>query len=68
MLCATFAGGHTPHHQRAIINGRLRMECASFTREALADDAGFFIDEDGHVLCCLKRVDDSDGAIFLAVV
>src|ERR1700693_1201249 len=47
---AAFARRHTPHHPGAVLDRLLGMERAVLAGEALADDAGILVDEDGHQL------------------
>mmetsp|Transcript_28911 Transcript_28911/g.55158 ORF Transcript_28911/g.55158 Transcript_28911/m.55158 type:complete len:202 (+) Transcript_28911:2939-3544(+) len=46
---AAFAGGHATDHLGAVSNRLLGVECTLGPCEALADDFGIFVDEDGHV-------------------
>src|ERR1700730_6397068 len=48
MLCAAFARGHATHHVGAILNHLLRVEGAFTTREALDDEARFFVYQHAH--------------------
>src|SRR5690606_12258847 len=48
MLRAALAGAHATNHFRAIGNRLFRMERTLITREALADDLGVLVDENGH--------------------
>ncbi len=48
MLRAAFARRHARHHLRAIGNRLFGMEGAVVAGDALADDFGFLVDENGH--------------------
>jgi hypothetical protein len=48
MRGAALAGRHAADHLRAIGDGLFGMEGALRAGEALADDAGVFVDENGH--------------------
>src|SRR5215831_20430941 len=51
MCRAAFAGRGAADHFRPIGDGLLRVESALVAREALADDLGVLVDEDGHYFC-----------------
>ena len=51
MRGAALARRHAADHARAVSDRLLGMERALRAGEALADDAGVLIDEDGHGLC-----------------
>lgn len=46
MRLASFAGGHTTYHFRAICESLLDMESACLSGEALTEDLGIFVDEE----------------------
>jgi hypothetical protein len=48
MFLAATAGGDAPHQLGAVRQALLGMESALLAGEALADDAGVLVDEDGH--------------------
>src|SRR4051812_6464515 len=50
MGLAAFAGRGAANHFRPVVDRGLRMECAVLAGEALADDLGVLVDEDGHQL------------------
>src|SRR6201994_2766933 len=51
MRCAAFAGRSAADHLGAIGDGLLGMEGALVAGEALGDDLGVLVDENGHFLC-----------------
>ena len=48
VLGPALAGGHAADHLRAVGDGLFGVEGALAAGEALADDAGGFVDENGH--------------------
>ena len=68
MRLPALARRHPADHFGAIGEGLLRVKCALRAGEALADDFGVGVDEDGHQLMRLEWIDYGDGAVFLAVI
>ena len=55
---AALARRDAADHLGAVGDRLLGVERALLAGEALADDLGVLVDEDGHVCCLLHRVDD----------
>ena len=63
MRGAAFARRHAAHHLGAVGDRLLGMEGALRAGEALADDLGVLVDQDGHQAGLLHRLDDLLGGV-----